>query len=131
MEIVNKNSYNHAVLHKLKIRQNNWRPSSPFPLVLWPYYATRVCYAEKYFVRHTHYENWIVCCVEKGCLQVICQGEVYNVRAGETILIPPGPHTFAAEEGETLQSEGTLRSADRNNQGICDVSYYAMLKSER
>lgn len=103
MEIVNKNSYNHAVLHKLKIRQNNWRPSSPFPLVLWPYYATRVCYAEKYFVRHTHYENWIVCCVEKGCLQVICQGEVYNVRAGETILIPPGPHTFAAEEGETLQ----------------------------
>lgn len=30
-----------------------------------------------------------------------------------------------------MKYEGTLRSADRNNQGICDVSYYALLKSER
>ena len=27
--------------------------------------------------------------------------------------------------------EGTLRCADKNNQGICDVSYYGILKSER
>lgn len=26
---------------------------------------------------------------------------------------------------------GTMRSADRNNQGICDACYYALLKSER
>ena len=30
-----------------------------------------------------------------------------------------------------MKYEGTLRSADRNNQGICDVSYYSLLKSER
>ena len=30
-----------------------------------------------------------------------------------------------------MKYEGTLQSADRNNQGICDVSYYALLKSER
>ena len=30
-----------------------------------------------------------------------------------------------------MKYEGTLRSADKNNQGICDVSYYALLKSER
>lgn len=30
-----------------------------------------------------------------------------------------------------MQYEGTLRSADRNNQGICDACYYALLKSER
>ena len=27
--------------------------------------------------------------------------------------------------------EGTMRSADRNNQGICDASFYAILKSDR
>ena len=30
-----------------------------------------------------------------------------------------------------LKYEGTLRSADRNNQGICDACYYALLKSDR
>lgn len=30
-----------------------------------------------------------------------------------------------------MKYEGTLRSADWNNQGICDASYYALLKSER
>ena len=29
-----------------------------------------------------------------------------------------------------MKYEGTMRSADRNNQGICDTSYYALLKSE-
>ena len=29
-----------------------------------------------------------------------------------------------------LTFEGTLRSADRNNQGICDASYYSILKDE-
>ena len=27
--------------------------------------------------------------------------------------------------------EGTLRQSDRNNQGICDASYYAILASDR
>ena len=30
-----------------------------------------------------------------------------------------------------MKYEGTLRSSDRNNQGICDASWYAILKSER
>ena len=30
-----------------------------------------------------------------------------------------------------MQYEGTQRSADRNNQGICDVCWYARLKSDR
>ncbi|MCH5257469.1 MAG: GNAT family N-acetyltransferase [Lachnospiraceae bacterium] len=30
-----------------------------------------------------------------------------------------------------MKYEGTLRSSDRNNQGICDACYYAILKSER
>lgn len=30
-----------------------------------------------------------------------------------------------------MKYEGTLRSADWNNQGICDTCYYALLKSER
>ena len=30
-----------------------------------------------------------------------------------------------------MKYEGTLRSSDWNNQGICDASYYALLKSER
>lgn len=29
-----------------------------------------------------------------------------------------------------MKYEGTLRMADWNNQGICDASYYAMLKEE-
>lgn len=30
-----------------------------------------------------------------------------------------------------MKYEGTLRSSDRNNQGICDACYYALLRSER
>ncbi|MDE6915178.1 MAG: GNAT family N-acetyltransferase [Lachnospiraceae bacterium] len=30
-----------------------------------------------------------------------------------------------------MHYEGTLRSSDRNNQGICDACYYALLRSER
>lgn len=30
-----------------------------------------------------------------------------------------------------MQYEGTHRQADRNNQGICDAAYYAILKSDR
>lgn len=29
-----------------------------------------------------------------------------------------------------MKYEGTLRKADWNNQGICDVSYYAILKKD-
>lgn len=102
MEIVNKNSYNNVLLHHLKIRQNNWRPHTSFPLLLWPYFATRTTYVKNYFVNHTHYECWVICNVEKGCLQVISNGKVYKVQENETILIPPGSHSLASPEGETI-----------------------------
>ena len=100
MEIVNRDSYNTAVRHRLKIQLSNWLPSSAFTLVLWPHFATRVTYADRYFVRHTHYEKWGACAVEKGTLQVISNGKSFNVKEGETALIPPGPHTLSAPYGE-------------------------------
>lgn len=44
---------------------------------------------------------------------------------------PRNPNSGKVMEKCGMKYEGTLRSADRNNQGICDISYYAMLKSER
>ena len=100
MEIVNKDSFNTRVRHKLKIQLNSWQPPSAFTLVLWPDFATRVTYADSYFVRHTHYEKWCACSVEKGCLQVISNGKAVKIKERETALIPPGPHTLSAEDGE-------------------------------
>lgn len=102
MEIVNKDFYNTAVRHRLKIQLSNWRPASNFPRLLWPYFATRTTFAEKYYVRHTHYESWSACYIEKGCLQVSSNGDVFEVRDGETALIPPGPHTFSANKKEVI-----------------------------
>ena len=100
MEIVNKDSFNTWVRHKLKIQLSNWLPNSAFTLILWPDFATRVTYADGYFVRHTHYEKWCACSVEKGCLQVISNGRAVKIKERETALIPPGPHTLSAEDGE-------------------------------
>lgn len=44
---------------------------------------------------------------------------------------PRNPHSGDVMKKCGMQYEGTLRSSDRNNQGICDASYYALLKSER
>lgn len=41
------------------------------------------------------------------------------------------PHSGMVMMKCGMQYEGTLRRADRNNSGICDVSYYARLCSER
>lgn len=41
------------------------------------------------------------------------------------------PNSGKVMEKCGMKYEGTLRSADRNNQGICDVRYYALLRSER
>ena len=29
-----------------------------------------------------------------------------------------------------MRFEGTLRAADRNNTGVCDASYYSILRAE-
>ncbi len=44
---------------------------------------------------------------------------------------PRNPNSGAVMKKCGMKYEGTLRSADWNNQGICDASYYALLKSER
>lgn len=44
---------------------------------------------------------------------------------------PRNPNSGKVMEKCGMKYEGTLRSSARNNQGICDVCYYALLKSER
>ncbi len=41
------------------------------------------------------------------------------------------PNSGKVMEKCGMKYEGTMRSSDRNNQGICDACYYALLKSER
>ena len=44
---------------------------------------------------------------------------------------PRNPHSGMVMKKCGLKYEGTLRSSDRNNQGICDACWYALLRSER
>ena len=44
---------------------------------------------------------------------------------------PRNPHSGMVMQKCGMKFEGTMRSADRNNQGICDASWYAVLKSDR
>lgn len=44
---------------------------------------------------------------------------------------PKNPNSGKVMQKCGMKYEGTLRSADRNNQGICDACYYALLRSER
>lgn len=44
---------------------------------------------------------------------------------------PNNPNSGKVMQKCGMKYEGTLRSADWNNQGICDASYYALLRSER
>lgn len=44
---------------------------------------------------------------------------------------PRNPNSGAVMRKCGMTYEGTMRSADWNNQGICDASYYTLLRSER
>lgn len=44
---------------------------------------------------------------------------------------PRNPNSGKVMQKCSMKYEGTLRSADWNNQGICDACYYALLRSER
>ena len=44
---------------------------------------------------------------------------------------PRNPHSGGVMRKCGMKHEGTLRSLDRNNQGICDAEYYGILKSDR
>ncbi len=56
---------------------------------------------------------------EVGARRVECKHDVNN------------PHSGAVMQKCGLRYEGTLRGAGWNNQGVCDVSYYALLASDR
>lgn len=44
---------------------------------------------------------------------------------------PKNPHSGMVMKKCGMKYEGTMRSCDRNNQGLCDASWYAILKSDR
>lgn len=44
---------------------------------------------------------------------------------------PKNPHSGMVMKKCGMKCEGTMRSSDRNNQGICDACLYALLRSER
>ena len=44
---------------------------------------------------------------------------------------PRNPNSGAVMKKCGMKFEGTLRQSDRNNQGICDACYYAILADER
>lgn len=44
---------------------------------------------------------------------------------------PRNPNSGKVMEKCGMKHEGTMRSADRNNQGICDACHYGMLRSDR
>ncbi len=44
---------------------------------------------------------------------------------------PRNPYSGMVMKKCGMEYEGTMRESDRNNQGICDASWYALLRSER
>lgn len=57
--------------------------------------------------------------------------DVVEVKRIEARHDPRNPNSGEVMKKCGMKYEGTLRSSDWNNQGICDVCYYALLKSER
>lgn len=49
----------------------------------------------------------------------------------ESLHDPNNPNSGKVMAKCGMKYEGTLRQADKNNQGICDACYYGLLKSER
>ena len=57
--------------------------------------------------------------------------DVVDVNRIESRHDPRNPNSGKVMQKCGMKYEGTLRSSDWNNQGICDACYYALLKSER
>lgn len=56
---------------------------------------------------------------------------VVDVKRIEARHDPRNPNSGKVMKKCGMKYEGTLRSSDWNNQGVCDACYYALLKSER
>ena len=57
--------------------------------------------------------------------------DVVGVNRIESRHDPRNPNSGKVMMKCGMKYEGTLRSSDHNNQGICDACFYALLKSER
>lgn len=57
--------------------------------------------------------------------------DIVNVNRIECKHDPRNPNSGKVMRKCGMKYEGTMRSSYRNNQGICDACYYALLKSER
>lgn len=57
--------------------------------------------------------------------------DVVGVNRIEARHDPRNPNSGKVMKRCGMKYEGTLRSSDWNNQGICDACYYALLKDER
>ena len=57
--------------------------------------------------------------------------DIVDVNRIESRHDPRNPNSGKVMKKCGMKYEGTLRSSDRNNQGLCDACYYALLKSER
>ena len=57
--------------------------------------------------------------------------DTVGVNRIETRHDPNNPHSGMVMQKCGMKYEGTLRSSDKNNQGICDACWYALLRSER
>ncbi|MBR0536597.1 MAG: GNAT family N-acetyltransferase [Clostridia bacterium] len=57
--------------------------------------------------------------------------DAVDARRIESRHDPRNPNSGKVMQKCGMKYEGTLRASDRNNQGVCDACYYALLKSER
>ena len=73
------------------------------------------------------YYQWAIVLKENGNDPI---GSMSAVKVNDDIDMR-NPHSGMVMKKCGMKYEGTMRSSDRNNQGICDASWYALLRSER
>ncbi len=82
-----------------------------------------------YCIGKTWWHNGITAEALKAVMDFLF--DIVDVNRIESRHDPRNPNSGKVMKKCGMKYEGTLRSSDRNNQGICDASYYALLKSER
>ena len=65
----------------------------------------------------------------KAVMEFFC--DVVGANRIESRHDPRNPHSGMVMKKCGMKYEGAMRSSDRNNQGICDTCWYALLKTDR
>ena len=84
------------------------------------------------FARAYHYRNnhtWVFAEPLKAVMDYFF--DKVGANRIETRHDPRNPHSGMVMKKCGMKYEGTMRESDRNNQGICDACWYALLRSER